>query len=154
PDRRHRARRVPRGAKRHRSRERGRDRLQRRLLQKALHHEFAAVARRGCEVVVLMRWFDRAIVVGLGARLLFGCVPDVEDSDTRVSAPRVLAVRAEPPEAEPRAKVKLSALYADHTGTLSEGKLDWALCLARKSLAELGPISRACLVENGKALDP
>src|SRR4051812_47815970 len=84
----------------------------------------------------------------IGCMLLFGCVPDVGQSDTRVDAPRVLAVRAEPAEAAPREQVRFTALYADDEGTFVDGALDWALCLDRKSLAELGPISRACLKQH------
>lgn len=100
-----------------------------------------------------MRSLLHATWIAIGLLSLGGCVPDVEDSDTQVSAPRVLAVRAEPAEAAPRDSVKLTALYADQHGVLKEGALDWGLCLARKPLSELGPISRECLVEKGKAVE-
>lgn len=73
------------------------------------------------------------------------CVPDVEQSETRVGAPRVLAVSATPAEAAPRESVAFEALYADASGELQQAPLDWAFCLERKSLAELGPIAPLCL---------
>jgi hypothetical protein len=84
--------------------------------------------------------------------VLAACVPSVEDTDSLVTKPRVLAVRAKPAEAAPRADVSFEALYADASGTLSEGSLDWAFCIGRKSLAELGPVNPACLREQGKEL--
>jgi hypothetical protein len=96
-------------------------------------------------------------VVGAGALVLGACVPDVGESDTTVREPRILAVRAQPAEAAPRQSIAMSALYASADGTLAEAPLDWAFCHERKALDELGPISRACLVEKdggGEALAP
>jgi hypothetical protein len=67
------------------------------------------------------------------------CTPALDDDAQRADSPRVMAVRADPPEAKPGAAVQLSALYTD--GTI----VDWSLCVARKALAESGPIANECL---------
>jgi hypothetical protein len=82
-----------------------------------------------------------------------GCVPELDVDLARVDAPRVLAVSAEPAEVAPGGKVTLTALYADGSGELAEAPLEWSLCTARRPLAELGPVSRACL-EGGDAARP
>jgi hypothetical protein len=84
----------------------------------------------------------------------FGCVPNVEDTDSLVVKPRVLAVRALPAEAAPRDMISYEALYADGSGTLTEGPLDWAFCIARPPLADLGPIDTTCLNATGDSLAP
>ncbi|WAS91647.1 hypothetical protein [Nannocystis punicea] len=83
---------------------------------------------------------------------LLACVPDLDVDLARVDAPRVLAVRAEPAEVVPGEPVALSALYVDAGGTLAEGPLEWAFCAARRPLAELGPVHRACLGRGGDSL--
>lgn len=77
--------------------------------------------------------------------LATGCVTTVPDATPYVDEPRVLAVAASPAEVEEGETVTLTALYADGTGTLSEGALDWAFCTALHPLAELGPVADACL---------
>lgn len=72
-------------------------------------------------------------------------MPEFADDLSLVEAPRVLAVSASPAEAEPGAAVTLTALVADASGTVSAAPLDWSLCRARRPLAELGPVARACL---------
>lgn len=77
--------------------------------------------------------------------LFVGCTPEFDYDVSRVDGPRVLAVRAVPPEVGPNGQTTLIALYVDESGTLTEGPLDFTLCTARKPLAELGPVARACL---------
>lgn len=48
----------------------------------------------------------------LAAALLLACRPDVEGGASVIGAPRVLAIRATPAEAQPGATVTWSALYA------------------------------------------
>jgi hypothetical protein len=74
--------------------------------------------------------------------LLGGCKPELDQRASRVDGPRILAVRAEPAEAEPRDAIELSALVVDPTGEVATPS--WAFCTARKPLAELGPVSPAC----------
>jgi len=84
--------------------------------------------------------------------VLAGCVPELAADLSRVDAARVLAVRAEPAEAGPGEVVALTALVADAAGTVEEAPLTWALCMARRPLAELGPVARACLADEGDDL--
>src|SRR5450432_1199377 len=85
------------------------------------------------------------------ASLLFaslsGCIPSFDDDLSTVQAPRVLAIQASPAEAAPGASVTLSTLVARPDGAPSP--LGWELCLARKPLTELGPVSPECLLPPG-----
>jgi hypothetical protein len=83
---------------------------------------------------------------------LLACVPELDVDLSRVDAPRVLAVRAEPAEVAPGEPVALTALYVDGGGTLVDGPLEWAFCAARRPLAELGPVNRACLEREADAI--
>jgi len=72
------------------------------------------------------------------------CLPDFVDDTTRVTAPRVLALRAEPAEAAEGESVTLEALVASPPG--KDPPLPaWSLCVDRKPLSELGPVSPRCL---------
>ena len=82
----------------------------------------------------------RLMLVGLAA-----CAPVLEDNTPYVDEARVLAVRVEPAEVIAGAEARLVALYADASGDLSEGEVDWSFCTVPKPLAELGPIARTCL---------
>lgn len=77
--------------------------------------------------------------------LLVACAPILPDDTPLVDTPRVLAVRADPPEAEAGVEVALQALFADGTGELDAGDVTWSFCPDPKPLAELGPVSRTCL---------
>jgi len=82
--------------------------------------------------------------VVLSAALAAGCVPDFEDDTSRVAAPRVLAVQATPAEAAEGESVTLRALVASSDEGANPDP-DWSLCIDRKPLSELGPVSPACL---------
>lgn len=86
--------------------------------------------------------------------LALACVPELAGDLSRVDEARVLAARAEPAEAAPGEQVTLTALWADASGTLAEAPIAWSLCSARRPLAELGPIARACLEAGGEDLVP
>lgn len=92
--------------------------------------------------------------LSLVALSLTACVPELDSDESRVAAPRVLAVIAEPAEAPPNAKVRYRALVADANGTRRDLGLGWFHCLAQKPLAELGPISRDCLYADRGTLAP
>jgi hypothetical protein len=77
--------------------------------------------------------------------LALACVPEFDGDPSLVERPRVLALSSTPAEAAPGETVTLHALIASPTGTLQETPLGWALCLARRPLAELGPIAPSCL---------
>jgi len=80
-------------------------------------------------------------VVLLGvAVVLAACAPDLADDTTLVTAPRVLAVRAEPAEAAPGAAVTLTALWTgDPTAPA------WSFCATRRPIVEVGSIDPRCL---------
>jgi hypothetical protein len=87
----------------------------------------------------------RAAFVGLLAfTVVAACKPALDDDLSRVDAPRILAVQADPPEAKPGEGVRLRALYTDGV-TTSTAPLDWSFCVARRALAEPTSLSAACL---------
>ncbi|HEY0840010.1 MAG TPA: hypothetical protein VGD74_07475 [Vulgatibacter sp.] len=91
------------------------------------------------------------ILFALGA-LAAGCRPDLDDRVSIVDAPRILAIRAEPAEARPGAAVSYAALVGQGPGAEGPPPLRWSFCTARKPLAELGPVSSACLDEEPGSL--
>lgn len=95
---------------------------------------------------VLMRWTWPLFT------LAAACVPDVDVDESVVTTPRLVAIRAEPAEAAPGAAVAYQALYVDRDGAVSEAALDWAYCVARRPLAELGPVSSRCVAGAPEAL--
>jgi len=82
------------------------------------------------------------------------CKPDLAERTSIVASPRLIAVRAEPPEAAPRAQVTLTALWADPAGASAPAPIAWAFCNARKALGETGPVSAQCLTPAGELLAP
>lgn len=79
------------------------------------------------------------------------CVPELRDDELAlVSEPRLLAIRAEPPEAAAAQRVTLTALIgaAEPVG-FDPSRIGWQLCLDRKPLSELGPVSPECLALGG-----
>ncbi len=76
---------------------------------------------------------------------LAACTSPLSDPTSLVDTPRVLAVRADPPEAEAGGTVDFTALYADASGALSDAPLDWSFCTSPRPLAELGPVASSCL---------
>jgi hypothetical protein len=104
-----------------------------------------------------MKRHSPTLMLALGLYTAQACVPEVEDADTLVSGPRVLAIRSEPAELEPRRNGTYTALFVDEDGTQSEAPLEWSFCSARKPLAELGPVSSLCLLDDpeaARALEP
>jgi len=100
--------------------------------------------------MVILNWQRTALCLVVGC--LCSCVPNEADDDALITQVRVLAIRAEPAEAAPRDKVTLSALYVGPGGSLEDAPIDWAFCLQRKSLAELGPVARQCLAQESALL--
>lgn len=70
-----------------------------------------------------------ALVVVLA--LAAGCVPELDVDESIVTSPRVVAVRAVPPEVRPGETVSLEALVLDAAGPVDAPALDWSFCLAR-----------------------
>jgi hypothetical protein len=85
------------------------------------------------------------LALALNAALLVGCVPDFATDLSELRAPRLLAIASDPAETGAGKSVRLTALVALPDGA-SAAPLDWSLCLARKSLTELGPVNPLCLV--------
>lgn len=75
-----------------------------------------------------------------------GCVPEFEDDLAAIDARKVLAVQAEPAEIPADGQTRLTALIAAPLGEDERPEdLSWALCVARKPLTELGPVSQECV---------
>lgn len=83
---------------------------------------------------------------------LAACLPEVDADLSLVDAPRILAVAAEPAEVVPGKLTTFTALYVDAAGTIGTAPLDWALCTARRPLAELGPADPACIARDSDDL--
>lgn len=94
------------------------------------------------------------ISVLLSAASSCGCLPELDVDESRVTSPRVIAIRAIPAEVAPGERVRLEALYVGPEGRIADGLLEWARCDARLPLAELGPVSPACLSFEDPALVP
>ncbi len=89
-----------------------------------------------------------ALLLFLGSA--WACVPEFSDETSRVKEPRILAVRAEPAEARPGASVTLRALFVNEDGEEEGGdSIEWALCVARKPLTEVGLVAPECVTEFG-----
>jgi hypothetical protein len=84
--------------------------------------------------------------------LVAGCLPDPGDPASRITAPRLLAVRADPPEAKPGAAVAYEALVITADGARSNEPVRWAFCASPKPLTETNSVSSACLGEAGVRL--
>lgn len=91
----------------------------------------------------------RARVVLVLALASAACRPDIDDRTFRVDRVRVLAVRADPPEAAPGTPVKLSVLVAGPDGPHGDAASDFAFCRDRRGLAEASPVSASCLDDTG-----
>ncbi len=74
-----------------------------------------------------------------------GCKPNLEGRPSLIDAPRVLAIRSEAAEASPEDSVTYDVLLASPIDDQTTPHYDWALCNARKPLAESGPIAQSCL---------
>jgi hypothetical protein len=75
------------------------------------------------------------------------CVPTLPNNDSLVRSTRILAVRADPAEAAPGARVVFTALVASPDGTASAAPVTWSFCMAPKPLTEDNIVSKACLDE-------
>jgi hypothetical protein len=78
---------------------------------------------------------------------LGGCVPEFDDDLSIITAPRVLAVQADPAEAKPNEAVTISALVVQTDETAAPLVPRFSLCIDRKPLTELGPVNPTCLAD-------
>jgi hypothetical protein len=83
------------------------------------------------------------------AMILAGCLPDPGDPASLLAGPRLLAVRADPPETRPGAAVTYEALVIDADGARAEAAVRWAFCASPKPLTETNSVSSACLGDAG-----
>ena len=73
------------------------------------------------------------------------CRPDLGDRDSFVAAPRIVAMKSEPPEAKAGDVVTYSVLVAAPPGSPDEGVVRWAFCASPKALTENNVVSSECL---------
>ena len=85
-----------------------------------------------------------------------GCKPNLDQTVSLVSSPRVLAVQAQPAEASPMAMtpVSFSLLAVDENGVVSHPAAAWNFCEARNPLANLGPVDPSCVAPNPPQMLP
>ena len=86
------------------------------------------------------------------ALALCGCFPQFDDTPWLVDAPRILAVRGDPAEAEPLERVIFDALVATPDGT--SVPIEWAFCLRPRTLEERNGVAPECLQPEGEAIQP
>jgi hypothetical protein len=88
-----------------------------------------------------------AVTLGFGLALAgAGCKPDLGAPQSFVDGPRVLAVRASPPEARPAdAPISFDTLLVDVDGRVAAPPLGWAICNEPHPPAESNVVSSACL---------
>jgi hypothetical protein len=90
-----------------------------------------------------MRWLSVIFILcGLCAS---ACKPDLGAPQSLVTAPRVLAVRGNPAEADPGAAVAYDTLAVDPSGTVATPQVTWGLCHTPKPPAEANAVSVDCL---------
>lgn len=80
-------------------------------------------------------------------------MPDLAVDESRIVAPRLLAVRATPAEVEPGDRARYEALFVDDLGNVVEAPLAFFRCLRTRPLDELGPVASACLQYGAEGLD-
>jgi hypothetical protein len=73
------------------------------------------------------------------------CVPTLSGSDSLIKGTRILAIKAQPAEAPPGAKVTFTTLVAGPDGTVSGAPVAWDFCTAPKPIVEDNVVSNACL---------
>lgn len=87
----------------------------------------------------------RARAYALLACAIAACKPDFGERASLVTAPRLLAVRAEPAEEAPGATVTLTPLVASPDGTVASPEVRWSFCATAKPPSENDVVAAACL---------
>jgi hypothetical protein len=90
----------------------------------------------------------RALVAA--ALLCAACRPDFGVPVSSVTAPRIAAVRFDPPEAPPGARVTATAFVVAPDGARMP-PIDWSLCLTPKSTTNNDVVDPTCLQPGGTA---
>jgi hypothetical protein len=74
------------------------------------------------------------------------CIPSLGPDDSQITSTRILAVRAEPAEAQPNSsKITFTALVASPGGTVKSPAIVWSFCTAPKPITEDNVVSNVCL---------
>jgi hypothetical protein len=73
------------------------------------------------------------------------CGGDFDRSVALVTSPRILAVKAEPPESAPGAAVAYTALVATPGGTDPQAGVAWSFCSTPASPTEGSPLAETCI---------
>jgi hypothetical protein len=73
------------------------------------------------------------------------CTPTLDDATTRVDAPRIVAIQAEPAEVAPGGTVVLTALIVAPPGVDIVAPPTWRFCTDRRPPTTSGPIAETCL---------
>lgn len=76
--------------------------------------------------------------------LSLGCVPDPDDRPSVIDSTRILAIIAEPPEAEPGDEVTFRVVVASPDGPVEDPSAYWSFCTTKKSIAENNAVDAAC----------
>jgi hypothetical protein len=84
-------------------------------------------------------------VAALLALPCLACAPPLADTPWLVSAPRVVGVTAEPPEAAPGATVALRAVVAGPSGPVDDAGVRWARCDEPRPFSQNEPVNLDCL---------
>lgn len=79
-----------------------------------------------------------------------GCAPDLTVHASRITAPRVIAVVADPPEARPGRAVTFTAVIAGASGR--DVGVTWRACAAPRATSESVTVSSRCLSDDAGAL--
>jgi hypothetical protein len=85
----------------------------------------------------------------LAVAAIAGCKPNFGEPASLVDGPRILAVKADPPEVRPSMPATFTALVVSPSGTDAAPPVDWSLCLTPKPLDENNIVSTACLGDMG-----
>jgi hypothetical protein len=89
----------------------------------------------------------RTFILAPSLMLASACVPTFDERPWLIDAPRVLAIRAEPPEARPGETIALEALIASPPGA-GEPAPSWAFCVRPRQLAERNTVAPECLADS------
>ena len=87
-----------------------------------------------------------------GGLAVASCQPNLDDTVSIVTSPRVLAIQSSPAEAPPMGSVTYTALVAQGGPDAGAPKLQWDYCSARNPLKNLGPVNTVCVQPGSSAL--
>lgn len=80
---------------------------------------------------------------GVLALALLGCNPTPDADPSRIDAPRIIAIHAEPPEAAPGEAVIVQVIIAQP----DDAPIEWAWCVTPKPPTENNSVTPACLAD-------